>query len=121
MIETLGQLRGDLSQMQGLSPGMQKLMEAIIQRRNQAVLKDLRTALKQRSPPERISIFYGAAHMVDFERRLRQELGYHPAEEIWFGALSVEPGKAGIGGAELHFVRSLVRAQMKEILKDPAE
>jgi hypothetical protein len=119
MIEAIGQLRGDLSHVQGSSPGMKRLLEAIIQRRNQAVLKDLRTALNQRPPARSISIFYGAAHMPDFDKRLRQDLAYRPAEEVWFKAISVQPGQAGVSRVELDFVRSLVRAQMRELLKEP--
>lgn len=121
LIETIGQLRGDLSQMQGLPPEMKQLMQVLIQKRNQAVLKDLKAALRQRSSPRSISIFYGAAHMPDMEQRLRKEFTYRPAEEVWFNAISVQPGKAGVTEVELNFIRTLVRAQMEELKKVPAK
>jgi len=34
----------------------------------------------------RIAIFYGAAHMPDFDERLREELGLQPAEPEWLEA-----------------------------------
>jgi hypothetical protein len=83
------------------------------------VLKDLKTALKQAPPPRSISIFYGAAHMADMEKRLRDELGYRRAEEAWFTAITVQPAKAGVTETELGFVRALIKAQMEELQKAP--
>jgi hypothetical protein len=118
-IEAIGQLKGDLSQMQGLPPEMKKLMHVLVQRRNQAVLKDLKTALNQKPPVRSISIFYGAAHMPDMEKRLRDECAYRPAEEVWHAAISVEPAKAGVNEMEQNFIRKLVQSQMEELLQAP--
>jgi hypothetical protein len=117
LIETTGQLQGDLSQMKGLPPELKKLMLVLIQSRNQAVLRDLKAALKTERTPQRISIFYGAGHMPDMEQRLRNELNYQPVEAVWFTAISVDPVKAGVTEAEIGFLRSVIKAQMEELQK----
>jgi len=35
---------------------------------------------------KRIAIFYGAAHMEDFDRRLRADFGLQPREAVWLEA-----------------------------------
>jgi hypothetical protein len=35
---------------------------------------------------ERIAIFYGAAHMDDFDRRLREDFELQPGETVWLEA-----------------------------------
>jgi hypothetical protein len=113
MIEMLGRFKGDMSQFQGLPPEFQRLIEILIRARNEAVMKDLRAELNRRSPAKSIAIFYGAAHMEDFEKRLTQDLNYRPAREEWFPAFSVDLQKANVTAAELGFVQSLVDWQMK--------
>ena len=56
---------------------------ALIQARNERAMAVFD---KQRSEGRRrIGIFYGAAHMPDFENRLRQR-GFEPDETRWFDA-----------------------------------
>lgn len=114
-IETLGQLRGDLSQSKALPPELQRLMTFIIQERNQIVLKDLETALATRRPPQAIGIFYGAGHMHDLEKRIAEQLNYRPAEDLWMTAFSVNTEEAGLTQTELDFVRGMVRWQMNQL------
>ena len=113
MIEMLGRFKGDMSQFQGLPPEFQRLIEILIRARNEVVLKDLEAELNRKSPPKSIAIFYGAAHMEDFERRLTRDLHYRPGREEWFPAFSVDLTKARITDAELGFVQNLVDWQMK--------
>jgi len=43
---------------------------------------------------ERIAIFYGAAHMEDFDRRLREDLSLEPGEVEWVEAWDLRmPGE----------------------------
>jgi len=121
LIETIAQLEGDLSQLQGLPPEMKKLMQVLIESRNAAVLKDLKVELKKRRPAKSVSILYGAGHMPDLERRLRQDLKYRPADARWLTAISVNPAEAGVSEAEMGFVRGLVKWQMQELQKKPED
>jgi len=54
--------------------------------RNARVLRVLRDVLRSQPRPERIAIFYGAAHMADIERRLLHEFGGRLVETRWITA-----------------------------------
>ena len=56
----------------------------LITDRNTAALAVLRERL--RAGDARIAIFYGAAHMDDFDRRLRDDFGLQPRETAWLEA-----------------------------------
>ena len=119
LVEALGSIRGDLSRMKSLPEDVQRLMEVLIQSRNDAVLKDLRAELKRATPPASISVFYGAGHMDDLERRIRREFGYRPDNDLWLPAFSVDYAKAGMSIIEATLLRTMIQRQMQELL--PAE
>jgi CBS domain-containing protein len=56
----------------------------LITDRNAAAVDVLRDQIARGH--RRIAIFYGAAHMDDFDRRLRQDFGLQPGETIWLEA-----------------------------------
>jgi hypothetical protein len=120
LIEALGGIRGDLSRMKSLPEDVQRLMEVLIQSRNDAVLKDLRAELKRSAPPASISVFYGAGHMDDLERRIRRELGYRPDSDLWLPAFTVDYTKAGLSVIEATLLRTMVRQQMQGLLPTEA-
>lgn len=62
----------------------------ILDERNDAVIEQLRAVLAAKNPPRSVAIFYGAAHMGDFESTLRSEFGLEPAEQHWFRAMAAE-------------------------------
>jgi hypothetical protein len=62
----------------------------IIDERNDAVIDELAHLLAQPEPPASVAIFYGAAHMGDFEETLRERWGLEPAEVVWSAAMSVD-------------------------------
>jgi hypothetical protein len=115
LIETLGSMEGDLAQLKGLPPSLQRLLTVIIQERNKVVVSDLASELRAPRPPASIAIFYGAGHMLDLENRLRSELAYRPSSERWLTALSVDTAAAGLSSAELESMRSLVRWQLESL------
>lgn len=112
LIEILGQLKGDMSQLQGVPPEIQQLLEVIIRERNKVVMDDLKAEVRSFGAPRSISIFYGAGHMVDLEKRLRGELNYRPKGEMWLTAISVNTREAGLSDLELGTMRSLIQWQM---------
>jgi hypothetical protein len=112
LVETLGRLEGDMSQMKGVPPEIQRLLAVIIQERNKVVLEDLKARLRAASPPNSIAVFYGAGHMADLEKRLRGSLGYRPRGEMWLTAMSVNTRQAGLSSEELAAMRSLIQWQM---------
>ncbi len=112
MIETLGQLRGDITQMKGLPPEMKDLITILIQERNKAALADLKSLLRQKPAPASVSIFYGAGHMDDLERRLRQDYKYACREEQWFTAFAVNTRQSGLSAIEQDMIHTLVKGVM---------
>jgi hypothetical protein len=113
LIETLGQVKGDLSTIQGLPPEMKKLVQVLIQSRNQAVMDDLAVQIKK--PVKSIAIFYGAGHMPDMEQRLKRDFHYQPAEEMWLTAISLDPTRAGVTATEQEMIRSFIHWQMEAL------
>ena len=57
---------------------------SLITDRNAAALDVLRQQIAQGR--RKLAIFYGAAHMDDFDRRLRQDFGLQPRETAWLEA-----------------------------------
>ena len=66
----------------------------IIDERNDAVIDTLHTLLTEKSPPASVAIFYGAAHMRDFEATLRADFGLEPDGVRWDSAMSVDEWNA---------------------------
>jgi hypothetical protein len=65
----------------------------LITDRNAAALDVLQDEITQGR--RRIAIFYGAAHMEDFDRRLRADFGLQPRETVWLEAWDLrEPAAA---------------------------
>lgn len=112
LIEVLGTLRADPTRLRGVPPDMKRLLEVLIHERNKAVVEDLKFELKQARRQDSIAIFYGAGHLPDLEQRLRTELRYRPAEDLWHAAFAVNPAEAGLSSFELSFLQSLLRTQL---------
>jgi hypothetical protein len=112
LIEVLGALRADPTRLRGTPPDMKRLLEVLIHERNKTVLEDLKFELKQARRQDSIAIFYGAGHLPDLEHRLRKELRYHPAEDVWHPAFAVDPAQAGLSSFELGFLQNLIRSQL---------
>ena len=93
VIEALGSA-GESAGRRGRS-GLGSVDERIIlDERNDAVIEKLREVLAAPKPPKSVAIFYGAAHMGDFEQTLRSEFTLEPAESFWFRAMSVDEWNA---------------------------
>ncbi len=115
MIEVLGQIQGDPSQLHGLPPQMEDLLSVLLQRRNQKVFHDLNANLRDLGSNDSIAVFFGTGHMPDLERRLRSDLHYRPGRQMWLTAFSVNLAKTGITPAEVQFIRNLVRSQLQQL------
>ncbi len=77
--------------------------KVILDDRNEVVWADLQRRLGA-APPQRIAVFYGAAHMADFARRL-VESDYTAGEVTWSTTLSADPRRAGIDEATMKSLR----------------
>ncbi len=115
LIETIAQMKGDPSQLRGLPPQLSQLLEVLVQKRNQKVVDELKAELKSKERPRTIAIFFGTGHMPDLEKRLREEVGYRPAEEIWLTAFSVNLREAGVSQSEKEVIRGFVKREMEQL------
>lgn len=61
----------------------------LITERNKAALKVLREQLA--AGKQRLAIFYGAGHLADMDRRLREDFGLKPVEITWLTAWDMSP------------------------------
>jgi hypothetical protein len=71
--------------------------------RNEAALKVFQKELAKGK--KKIAIFYGAAHMPDFEKRLREDFGLRRDSEQWLTAWDLRASKKG--GGILDFLKLL--------------
>ncbi len=117
-IEVLGGMKGDLANTAAIPPELREVLEVLIRSRNKQVILDLQAQLARETPPASISVFYGAGHMDDLERRMAAELGYEPVKDEWFTAFDVNTREAGINLAEKALVNYIIKIQM-QVLNTP--
>ena len=112
LIDLLGQIEGDPSRLEALTPDLRQLLEVLLQRRNQKVISDLKSELRPIGRDGSIAVFFGTGHMPDLEKRLRSELKYRPKRELWFTAFDVDLEKSKISPSEREFIDNFVRWQV---------
>jgi hypothetical protein len=117
LIDLLGQIQGDPSRLEGLPPDLKQLLEVLLQRRNEKVIADLKSELPRVGRKGSIAVFFGTGHMPDLEKRLRGELRYRPAKEIWFTAFQVDLALSKVSPSERAFIDDLIKWQLKETAK----
>lgn len=115
LIEAVGRLKGDLSDVQGLPPEWKRLIKVLIEARNQHLLDDLNAELKKIPATGSIAVFYGAGHMDDMEKRITSGLHYRAAEETWLTAFSVDMRKSDISPDEAQWMRTLIQGEMDQM------
>lgn len=111
LVEAMGQAGELLDVAAKASPEMKALLELLLTKRNDALLRHLRARLPRLEPTENIAIFYGAAHMDGIERTLREELRYVRASEHWETAFTAEPAKHGIQPQFLRMMLEMAKVQ----------
>jgi hypothetical protein len=79
--------------------------KVILEDRNDVVWADLQRRLNAEPSQQRIAVFYGAAHMADFARRLK-ESGYAAGDTTWSTTLAADPRRAGIDEATMKSLRA---------------
>lgn len=91
--------------------------KVILDDRNEVVWQDLMRRVRD-DPPRRIAVFYGAAHMPDFARRLT-EAGYMVGEPTWSTTLSADPRKAGVDPAAMTQLREAMEGAARRGKRAP--
>lgn len=72
----------------GLGPTLNRML---VEDRNEAAMKVFQKELAKGH--KKIAIFYGAAHMPDFEQRLKDDFGLKPKETRWVTAWDMKANK----------------------------
>jgi hypothetical protein len=114
-IEAIGRLQGDLAGARGMPPDMQRLIQVLIQARNQAVINDFVEEARTIPRSGSIAIFYGIGHMDDLEQRVVRQLRYRPAGDLWLTAFSVDLRDTGLTPAQIENMRGLVKWEMDQL------
>ena len=86
MAEQMADTEGALAAIGGADGG-----STIISERNKKALAVLARELD--TGKKKLAIFYGAAHLGDFEKRLIEEQGYQRGDERWLSAWSLSTAK----------------------------
>ncbi|MDA8563912.1 hypothetical protein N9L06_05615 [Mariniblastus sp.] len=86
------------------------LNQLLVVDRNAAAMKVLQKQIV--SGKKKIAVFYGAAHMPDFEKRMADELGLRPDKHVWIDAWDLtkageSPLEGGTTGLMLQMMRQL--------------
>jgi hypothetical protein len=115
LIEAIGKLKGDLSDVQGLPPDWQHLLQVLIQARNAHLLQDLRDELAKIPASGSVAVFYGAAHMDDMEKKLTSDFHYRAAEDVWLPAFSVDLRQTGMTPQQAQMMRKMVEGQIEQM------
>ncbi|HTL59480.1 MAG TPA: hypothetical protein VL361_27665 [Candidatus Limnocylindrales bacterium] len=121
LIDVIGEIQGDFSHLQGLPPNMKELLQVLLERRNQKVVRELTNDLPRLDEDDTIAVFYGTAHMPDLERRLRTELKYRPVTQLWLTAFSVNLAQSEVSENERALVQTLIKQQLAPFQKNKAE
>jgi hypothetical protein len=73
--------------------------QILVKDRNKAALKVFQQQLAKGK--KKVAIFYGAAHMPDFEKRLKEDFGLKRQGEEWLQAWDLRPGARKMGLEDL--------------------
>jgi len=73
--------------------------QILVKDRNKAALKVFQQQLAQGK--KKVAIFYGAAHMPDFEKRLKEDFGLKRQGQEWLQAWDLRPGAKKMGIEDL--------------------
>ena len=82
MAEQFGDMESSMSSLDGPNGS------TLVTERNKVALKVLSDRLKKGDT--KLAIFYGAGHMADFDKRLRDEFGLTPAKTRWLKAWNMD-------------------------------
>jgi hypothetical protein len=96
---------------------MGKMMDVILEDRNEVVFHDLKALLEGPDKPETIGIIYGAGHLPTMEKRLVEELGYRPAGDTWNTAMQIDPEAAGMTQEQFASFRKMTAQMVKQQLE----
>lgn len=113
MVNTLGAVQGNISSFAGLPEEMRNVMEVLLERRNDVVIRDISQQLESQPKGSTIAVFYGAAHMYDFHVRLIKEFQAVEREVMWRTAFCGNLQASGLNVLQKGMVEWFVLQQVR--------
>ncbi len=90
--------------------------EVLINERNKIPIRDLESIIRDEPEVESVAIFYGAAHMDDFARRL-ERLGYEPTSVRWIPAITWRVEDSTLHPRQVQQMRRMIRQTLREQMR----
>jgi hypothetical protein len=91
--------------------------DVIVGERNQIVVDDLAALIQAEPEVKSVAIFYGAAHMADFEKRLAEQLQYQPGEARWLPAMTLDLDASALSAIEIAQTRMMLRQMFRQMMR----
>ncbi|MDF3128829.1 hypothetical protein P0Y35_06450 [Kiritimatiellaeota bacterium B1221] len=115
MVKMLGSVTGNVSEYPGLPDHLRTLMQVLIEKRNEKVMSDIHDQLAGIPEGGTVAVFYGAAHMHDFEERLGSEMQAERIETVWETAFSGNLQTSGLNLLEKRTISWFVNQQVRAL------
>jgi len=123
MVNILGSVTGNVAEYPGLPEHLRTLMTVLIENRNEKVVADIHEQLELLPEGGTIAVFYGAAHMHDFEIRLQKEWDAELTDTEWRTAFSGNLQTSGLNVLQKKLVSWFVNQQVMtlKVISTPPE
>ncbi|MGA0332815.1 MAG: hypothetical protein ACO3N7_01675 [Kiritimatiellia bacterium] len=112
MVRMLGSVTGNVAEYPGWPEHLRTLMTVLIDKRNERVMSDIAEQLEKLDAGGTVAVFYGAAHMHDFEVRLQQQRKAELFGTDWRTAFSGNLQTSGLNVVEKQMVSWFVNQQV---------
>jgi len=115
MVKILGSVTGNISEYPGLPDHLKTLMSVLIEKRNEKVMTDIEKQLQLIKPGQTLAVFYGAAHMHDFEVRIKKELGGNFVKTDWYTSFCGNLQTSGLNIVQKNMISWFVHQQVRAL------
>jgi hypothetical protein len=113
LIEMLGHADVLIQQAPG---GLGKLMDVILEDRNEVVIADLQRIIETEKDVKSIAVIYGAGHLPGIQKGI-ERLGYEVVGDQWFTAMRANAKEAGISEKQFKATRDMVSRMVEAQVK----
>lgn len=122
MVNILGNVTGNVSDYTGLPDHLRTLMYVLIEKRNEKVMADIHHQLQILAPGQTLAVFYGAAHMHDFEKRIQETYKAEILHTAWLTAFCGNLQTSGLNLVEKKVLTWFINQQVRtlNLISEPA-
>ncbi|MDA3873312.1 MAG: hypothetical protein PF795_05070 [Kiritimatiellae bacterium] len=115
MVNILGNVTGNITEYTGLPDHLRVLMRVLIEKRNEKVMSDIHDQLQTLAPGQTLAVFYGAAHMHDFDDRIRETYDAKLLDTTWMTAFSGNLQTSGLNLIEKKVLTWFINQQVRTL------